>query len=122
MANEMENYAIEYLDEHDILNDTEELICYYDVTTSLDGTEAAILTSERVLYLNNGITTSMDLQEVSDTAHTYESFVGDVIEIRSHSGKIMKILIAPLNSGPSFYSAVLFQLELVRNTIEESEE
>jgi hypothetical protein len=49
LSNEMESYAVEYLERHGVLNAKESLIAYYDATISLDGTEAAILTDERVI-------------------------------------------------------------------------
>src|SRR4051794_8674662 len=52
--NEMQPYALEYLAKHKILNDTEKLVAYYDATLSMSGTEAAILTTERVIYHNEG--------------------------------------------------------------------
>ncbi|MBW1839060.1 MAG: PH domain-containing protein [Deltaproteobacteria bacterium] len=107
MSNEMEEYALAYIEEHDILNDTESIIAYYDVTISLDGSEAAILTTERVMYYKKGRTTSIDLKNIDDVKHRYETLIGDILEISSTSGTIIKIEIAPLNLGESFYNALM---------------
>ena len=90
LANEMEPYAQEYLEEHKILDASEELIAYYDVTISLDASEAAILTTRRVIYHANGLNTSIYLSDIEDIKHRKESLIGDIIEIYSKSGTSMK--------------------------------
>ena len=112
MSNEMEEYALEYIEEHDILNDTESIIAYYDVTISLDGSEAAILTTERVMYYKKGRTTSIDLKDIDDVKHRYETLIGDILEISSTAGTIIKIEIAPLNLGESFNNALMDTLKI----------
>ncbi|AOT72515.1 PH domain-containing protein [Geosporobacter ferrireducens] len=107
MANEMEDYALEYIEKHDILNGTEEIIAYYDATFTLDGTEAAILTDERVIYHKNGQSTAIALKDVVDVKHRFDKTNGDIIEIVSNNGKIMKIEIDPSDSGESFYNALI---------------
>jgi len=107
MSNEMEEYALEYIEQHNLLNDTESLIAYYDVTVSLDGSEAAILTTERVIYHKDGRTVSIDLKDVDDVQHRYDNISGDIIEVRSKSGMRLKIEIAPWNNGESFYNALM---------------
>jgi len=69
MANEMHKYALEYIEEHNLLNDTEALIAYYDATGQMDGSEAAILTTERVMYHKDGRTVSIDLKDIDDVQH-----------------------------------------------------
>ena len=110
MANEMDKYALEYIENHNLLNDTEELIAYYDVTISMDGSEAAILTTERVMYHKGGHTTSIDLKDIDVVRHRYE--FGDIIEVVSKSGTQLKIEIAPLNQGESFYNALMYAWNL----------
>jgi len=106
LSNEMEDYATQYLEEHEILNPSESLIAYFDVTILLDGTEAAILTTERVIYHKNGQSTAVALSDITDIRHRYESLFGDIIEIDSASGVPMKIEIAPLNQGETFLNAL----------------
>ncbi len=106
LGNEMEEYAIQYLDEHQLLNPTETLIAYYDVTLSLDGTEAAILTTERVIYHKNGRSTSIQLSDITEIRHRDEGLIGDVIEIDSQNGVPMKFEISPFNQGETFLNAL----------------
>ena len=106
MANEMDQYALDYLDRYQLLSADEKLVCYYDVTLSMDGSEAAILTTQRLLYHKAGRTTAMLLAEVVDVQHHYESLIGDVIVARTGSGEMMKIEIAPLNGGETFLHAL----------------
>ena len=107
LANEKEQYALDYLDANQVLEPDEALIAYYDVTVSLDGSEAAILTTERVVYHKDGRSTSIPLNEIEDIQHRYESWIGDIIEVRSTSGVTIKIEIAPLNQGETFYNVLL---------------
>jgi hypothetical protein len=106
LANEMDEYALTYLDEHNLVNADERLVAYYDVTMSMNGTEAAILTTKRVVYHKRPRTTVIPLEEVVDLQHSYESMIGDVIVVKSGSGESMKIEIAPFNGGEAFYGAL----------------
>ena len=106
LSNDMEPYATQYLEEHQILNSSESLIAYYDVTMSLDGTEAALVTTERVIYHKGGKSTAVPLEDITDIRHRYEAWMGDIIEIQSQSAVPMKIEIAPLNQGETFLNAL----------------
>lgn len=112
MINEMEEYALEYIEEHEILNDTEKIVAYYDRSRSLDGTEAAILTSERIVYHKKSLTMEFNLNDIADVKHRYEEFDGDIIEIMNREGKFMKIMVAPDFGGESFYNALIGLLEV----------
>ncbi len=108
LSNDMEEYALQYLEEYSILDPSENLIAYYDVTISLDGTEAAILTTKRVIYHKDGYTDSIDLKDITDIKHRKETMIGDIFEIYSITGKSFKIEIAPMNQGETFKN-VLFK-------------
>ena len=94
--------TLDYIKEHKVLNGSEELLAYYDATVSCDGSEAAILTTERVIYHRNGENTFVLIKEIKDIRHREESLIGDIIEIASTSGKTIKIEISPLNQGATF--------------------
>jgi hypothetical protein len=106
LSNDMEDYAIKYLDEHEVLNSSESLIAYYDVTMRLDGTEAAILTTERVIYHKSEKSTAIALSDITDIRHREESMIGDIIEIDSRLGIPMKIEISLFNQGETFLNAL----------------
>ena len=106
-SNDMEEYTVQYLDDHGILDSSEKLVAYYDVTISLDGTEAAILTTRRVIYHKNGRNDSIELADIKDIRHQKVTLIGDIFEIFSSSGKSMKIEVAPLNQGESFKAALM---------------
>lgn len=116
VGNEMEQYALDHIAEHDLLGPDEEILAYYDVTLALDGSEAALLTPERVVYLKNGTTTSIPLEEIEDVRHWNESFIGDIFEIQAESGQIMKIEVAPLNGGKTFENALMAAWEKTQET------
>ncbi|MCK5802749.1 MAG: PH domain-containing protein [Lentisphaeria bacterium] len=102
LPNEMEEYATAYLAEHKILHEDEELLAYYDATMSLDGTEAAIVTTKRFVYHKNGKNDVLSLKEIEDVQHRQEGIIGDVFEIMSSSGKMLKVEVAPFNGGETF--------------------
>lgn len=106
LANEMEPYAIQYLKEHKILKENEKVVAYYDYTLILDGTEAAILTLDRIIYHNNNNSLSINIKDIVDIKHREETMIGDIIEIYGRDGEIMKIEIAPLNQGKTFYNVL----------------
>jgi hypothetical protein len=108
-ANEIRPYAREYLAKHKVLNSTEKLMCYYDATITSDGTEAAMVTTERVVYHNAGHTTAIELTDIADVKHRDEGIIGDVMTVTSTSGEIMKITVAPLNDGATFLEVLKSQ-------------
>lgn len=107
LGNEMDEYALQYIDQQRLLEAGEEILAYYDVTISMDSTEAALLTSERLIYHKDGGNMSIRLVDISDIRHRYESLVGDVIEVESTNGQTMKIEIAPLNQGETFNNVLM---------------
>lgn len=107
LPNEMEDYAKKYLKRHQVLDGSEELLAYYDATISMDGSEAAILTTKRVIHHKNGDNTTIDLAEIDDVQHRNEPLIGDVFEISANSGKTIKLEIAPLNQGQTFKNVLM---------------
>jgi uncharacterized RDD family membrane protein YckC len=107
LSNEMDKYALQYLSDHKILTSSEDLVVYYDVTLKMDGTEAAILTTKRVIYHKDGRNDAIELTAIKDVQHRKESFAGDIIEIHDSSGKTMKIQIPPMSQGETFRSALI---------------
>lgn len=107
LANQMDGYALEYIRSHDLLMPSEELVAYYDATLKMDGTEAALLTTQRVLYHKDGRTDAIDLCAIEDVEHHTEALTGDYIEIQATDGRSMMIEIAALNGGGTFHSALM---------------
>lgn len=115
MANQMEDYATEYLEEHAILNETENLIAYYDASLSLDSSDAIVLTNERLIHhKSNRDDITVRLTEVEGFSHFEESLIGDVFQINSKDGAIMKFEVAIFNEGKAFKDALERQLELAQ--------
>jgi hypothetical protein len=105
--NNMEQYAWDYIEKHNLLNSTEELVAYYDVTVFSNSSECAILTTERLIYHKDGRSTQVNIQDIADVQHHYESLIGDVIEVKNKSGVRFRIEIAPFNGGETFYNALM---------------
>ncbi len=107
LHNEIDGYALEYMEEHNILKSSEKPIAYYDNSLIMDGSEAAILTNMRVIYVMDERVTSISIANITNIEHEYVDYMGDVIEIESTDGYPMKIEIAPYNMGKTFYDALM---------------
>ncbi len=106
LGHAMDDYATAYLDEHGMLEPGEEVLAYYDVTLSMDGTEAALVTDRRVGYHVQGETYWLPLAEIETIDHRYESLIGDVIFVQTVEGDALEIEIAPLNGGSTFLNVL----------------
>lgn len=111
-SNEIPATVMSSLEKKHLLSPGEKVLVYYDATISGDMSEVAMVTSERLVYVNEGRTTSMNLADISDIKSRNEGLVGDIIEATSDSGELIKVEVAPMNGGPTFLSA----LESARKT------
>ena len=106
MANEMETYAVEYIEQHNLLKPGEEIVAYYDVTIRLSGTEAYLLTDQRLIHHQPGIDHIVYLTEI-DEVHVNRDEIGStIIEIFTDDDRHMKLEIAVLNGGEAFGRAL----------------
>jgi hypothetical protein len=117
-ANQMEPYALEYIEKHGLLEPGEKLIAYYDGTMDMDATESALLTSSRVVYHLDGRTTAVRLEDIEAVNTSEVPLIGDIIDIRSTQGELVRIEIAPLNGGQTF----IRELEAARSRLRPREE
>lgn len=106
MANQMEPYATDYIQQKGLLNGSEKIVCYYDASYDWDATESAILTTERLIYDKPGMTTSMALGDITHVDARDEGAMGHVIDVQSRSGDRLRIEIALFNDGESFERAL----------------
>ena len=111
-ANDLPASALEGIVERKILRPGEKILSYYDASITGDGSDVAMVTTERLVYLKDGRVTAVALADIVKVDHRTESLTGDVIEAQTASGEIIKIEIAPMNSGPTFLAA----LELARGS------
>ncbi len=107
LGHEMDEYAVKYVEDNQLLEPGEKVLAYYDETIGMDGTEAAILTDRRLMHHTKGNTASLRLAEIVDITHRKEGLTGDIIEAEDRSGVILKIEIAPLNQGETFKNAAM---------------
>ena len=102
VGSNMEAYALEYLENHEILYPDEKILAYYDYTISLDGTTAAILTDTRLIYHNQETTTTyFSLEEITKIDHYEKSLEGLFIEAWK-GDELLIIEIAPWQGGDIF--------------------
>lgn len=85
-----------------VLKPGESVRAYYDATISLDGTEFAMVTDQRVVYVLDKNVTEIALADVTDVVHTTEGIAGDIIDVKGAGGQRLRVEIAPMNDGPVF--------------------
>jgi hypothetical protein len=106
LSNTMEDYAIEYLDQNQVLLPDEKIVAYYDVTVALNGSEAAILTDSRVIYHKHGRNTTINLSDIAEINQAGNGMGGVLIQISDQAGDMMAIDIAAFNQGELFLEAL----------------
>lgn len=94
------------LDALGVLEGNEQLLVYYDGTVSLDQSELALLTTERVISVKGRHRASARLADITAIEHRDEALLGDVIEVTTSSGPRLRLEIAPLNGGVTFLNAL----------------
>lgn len=102
LGNQMDAYAIEYLDNNGMLEAGESVVVYYDATIGLDGTEAAYVTDQRVCYHKASRNSCIDLHDIQSVEATDGGAIGDIIDVTSVNGDRLRIEVAPLNGGDLF--------------------
>ncbi|NMF82025.1 hypothetical protein [Nodosilinea sp. P-1105] len=116
VTSNMEPYALEYLESHQLLDPHETIMAYYDASFQLNGTKAAILTDSRVIYHQPMGTSVIPLTEVERIEHETDGMVGDSIRIFSKSGEIMAIEIDSIDNGSLFLAALEGRLSQISQT------
>ena len=106
VSNNLEQYALEYIYTHDLLQSDEIILAYYDYTISLNGTQAAIITNKRLIYHNKQTkTVSFNLDEITKINHYEKSIEGLFIEVWK-GDELMVINIAPWNYSDIFLNVL----------------
>jgi hypothetical protein len=106
VSNDIPVSALNRLEQKKMLASGEKVLAYYDVTLSGDGSELAMVTSDRLVYLKEGRTTALGLADIADVKHHEESLIGEVIDATGDSGEVIHIEVAPMNDGPLFTSTL----------------
>ena len=113
VGSNMESYALEYLQEHEILFPDEKIFAYYDYTISCDGTTAAIITNNRLIYHNQETTTTyFSLDEITKIHSYEESITGLLIEVWK-GDELMMIEIAHWQGGETFLNILKMKSNLL---------
>ena len=108
----MEAYANERLAKDKVLQPGEKVQAYYDVTLQLDGSEAALVTDQRVIYTRGSTVTAIPIADIASVQRGDGAAGGDLFTIVSKDGTRIVIEVAPFNGGDGFYST----LESVRSS------
>lgn len=111
-ANNMEDYALEYIEDQNLLETGEQIVAYYDVTVRLNGSEAAILTDSRLIYHINGRNTVINLADISNIDVSEDDFFGHTIQVTTTDGDTMGIEITV--QGDLFIGALRSQVDAIQ--------
>ncbi len=105
-ANELSQEHLAHIRAHVTLGEGEEVVTYSDATMSGDGTTAALLTTKRLLTWSPEVKAELPLDEIKQIDHSNAPLEGDVIDVTSNSGKLVRVEVAPLNNGERFVAAL----------------
>jgi hypothetical protein len=105
-GNQLAASTLADLDRKHLVEQGEQILAFYEVAASGDGSELAIVTSSRLVYFKDGHTTAIALDAIESVKHHEETFIGDVIEARSNRGEVIRVEVAPLNGGDLFLTTL----------------
>jgi hypothetical protein len=97
--NQVPAAALERLEAKKLLTPSEKLVLYYDETFTGDGSELALITTERLVYFKEGHTTAFPLSTITDVQKKDDSKVNQIIEVQGEGGQVMKIDITPSDAA-----------------------
>jgi hypothetical protein len=106
VGNTMEEYALEYVEQNQLIDPGENIHAYYDVTIALDSTECAILTDRRLIYHRNNRNTEMACEDIVFVESEDLGMMGDGITAEDVNGNVIYIEIAALNNSVVFLNAL----------------
>lgn len=86
------------------LDTGEEIITFYDASISVDGSEAAVLTTSRLAYWKGDSVSELPIDEIAQLST--EDLGNDVVTVSASDGRLIRFEIAPLNDGALFISAL----------------
>ena len=88
------------------LGPDEEIVSFYDTTISVDGSECALLTTERLVYWTKDEVSQLAVDEITELRHDEVPLEGDVITAMDAKGRQVKVEVAPMNDGAAFLRAL----------------
>jgi hypothetical protein len=102
---QMRSESVDYLLEHELIEQGERVVYYYDYTMRMTDEESCFFTDRRIVYHRGDQVNAVAWGEVEDI-QGWEDF-GQVIEVRSVDGRYLRCEIAALNDGEAFHRALL---------------
>jgi hypothetical protein len=101
LPNQMDTIGLGYIEQKQLLQEGEQLRCFYDATVSLDGTELYLVTDRRVITHKDGRTTAINLTDVASIDRV-EVPMTDAWLVSSTNGEAVQVEVAALNGGDTF--------------------
>lgn len=111
-ANNMEDYALEYIEDQNLLQTGEQIVAYYDVSIRLNSSEAVILTDSRLIYHIGGRNTVINLADIIAIDVSEDDLLGHIIQVTATDGNTMVIEITL--EGNLFVDALRRQVDAIQ--------
>lgn len=103
---ELDEESRKHIAAHVSLDDDEEIVCFYDSTLQVNGTEASLLTTKRLVSWKGTRTSEMAVAEIVRVTWRDVPLQGDVITAYDESGRELEVAVAPMNDGKTFVEAM----------------
>lgn len=105
-TNQLSKEDLAHIAQHVQLAEGETVVSYYDGTMRLDGTEAVVLTSRRLVTWNTALTSELEISDIKSIDHESDPLLGELLDVGGASGAVLHVEIAPLNDGLRFVEAL----------------
>jgi ankyrin repeat protein len=107
VGSDLHQYALQYMEQHKLLKEKETPLAYYDITPTMTGSEAYVLTAARVLHYKDDAREEIGLEEIGEIKHQVGFLDSYTINVISKSGKTLTLDIPGSNKGEDFYKALM---------------
>lgn len=105
-GNQLSKDDLAHLRGHVQLADGEDVISYYDNTMNLDGSEAVVLTNQRLVTWTASLTSELPVKDIKRIDHESDGLLGELLDVTGANGTLLRVEIAPLNDGQRFVDAL----------------
>lgn len=105
-GNQLSKDDLAHIHQHVKLADGEEVISFYDSTMKIDGSEAAVLTSKRLVTWTPSLTSELPVSDIKRIDHESDPLLGELLDVTGASGTLLRVEVAPFNDGQRFVDAL----------------
>lgn len=117
LKHEMQPYAVEYLEEHQLLEPDEKLVGYYDKTIYLEGTDAYIVTDQRVIHHSESGDYAVPLEDI-EHVEVVDGELGMTVFVLTLPDTVFRAEIDAFNGAGKFGDALRSALKQSGSNVE----